>query len=208
MKAFSLAFLYLTISFSAAAQSDHPPLSNEDFANQLSSAAITRTQFEVSYDPAYVRLAYPNGDVAPNKGVCSDVVIRSLRTFGIDLQKNIHEDMVANFSAYPKRWGMSRTDRNIDHRRVPNIETYFTRIGARIETSQTAENYRAGDIVAWNLSGHGRGWMPHIGIVTDQKSADGTPLIVHNIGAGPQLENVLFSWPQTGHYRLSPSLFN
>lgn len=207
MKFIALSFPLLLAPLFAFADTLGPPVETANFAAQLSIAAIARTHIHVTYDPAYVRLDYPNGDVSPDKGVCSDVVIRSLRTFGIDLQKNIHEDMAANFSTYPKRWGMTRTDRNIDHRRVPNIEAYFTRIGARITTTQNKADYRTGDIVAWNLSGHGRGWMPHIGIVTDQKADDGTPLIVHNIGAGPQLENVLFDWPMTGHYRLTASMF-
>lgn len=173
------------------------------FSQKLSDAAIERTNHQVTYDPAYRNIPYPGGDIAADKGVCADVIIRALRVFEIDLQQLIHEDMKANFSAYPNRWGLSSTDRNIDHRRVPNIETFLTRKGAKLPKSTSPEDYRAGDIVAWNLSGHGRGWMPHIGIVTDQISSDGTPLIVHNIGAGPQMENVLFNWPQTGHYRLN-----
>lgn len=185
-----------------------PAIADSGFASKLSDAAIDRTQHDVTYDPAYVSIPYPNGDVPTDTGVCSDVVIRALRTFKIDLQQKIHEDMKANFSLYPNRWGLTGTDRNIDHRRVPNIETYFTRLGASLSSSEDVTDFKAGDIVAWNLSGHGRGWMPHIGIVTDKLANDGTPLIVHNIGAGPQLENMLFDWPMTGHYRLNQAMFD
>ncbi len=198
---------FATILPLAFASSSFAQVSDIEFGKRLSSSAIERTHHSVTYDPAYVRLDYPNGDVAPDKGVCADVVIRALRTLDIDLQKLIHEDMKANFNAYPQRWGLKRTDRNIDHRRVPNIEAYLSRQGMRLSPSENPSDYQAGDIVAWNLSGHGRGWMPHIGIVTDQKARDGTPLIVHNIGAGPQLESVLFNWPITGRYRPKRSQF-
>ena len=175
------------------------------FGIRLSDAAIERTNHRVIYDAAYVRLSYPGGDVAPDRGVCADVVVRALRALDIDLQKRIHEDMKRSFSAYPAHWGLSRPDRNIDHRRVPNLEKYFSRRGAKLPPSMMASDYKAGDIVAWNLKGDD-GFMPHIGIVTDRRTPSGRPMIVHNIGAGPQLEDVLFSWPITGRYRLDGAI--
>lgn len=168
------------------------------FAARLSDAAIDQTKHEVRYDPAYVRIPYPGGDVPPDTGVCTDVVIRAYRTLGIDLQKEVHEDMRRAFDAYPKIWGLSRPDTNIDHRRVPNLARFFERRGTKLAVSTDPSRYAGGDIVTWDL---GRG-VPHIGIVVDRRSADGRrPLIVHNIGAGPKLEDVLFSWKITGHYR-------
>lgn len=176
-----------------------------DFGMRLSDAALDRTRHQVTYDAAYVRLDYPGGDVAPDKGVCADVVIRVLRVLGHDLQRLVHEDMAATFSAYPKHWGLTGPDKNIDHRRVPNLETFFTRIGARLATSNDPANYQAGDIVAWNLRGDSGGWLPHIGVVTHKTGGSGRPLIVHNIGSGPKLEDVLFNWTITGHYRIDAS---
>ena len=173
-----------------------------DFGMQVSEAAIERTRHQVTYDATYVRLGYPGGDVASDKGVCADVVVRVLRVLGHDLQRLVHEDMTVAFSAYPKHWGLSGPDKNIDHRRVPNLETFFTRIGSRITTSNVAANYQPGDIVAWNLRGASGGWLPHIGVVTHKTGLSGRPLIVHNIGSGPKLEDVLFNWKITGHYRL------
>ena len=176
-----------------------------DFGAQLSDAAIERTTHAVVYDPAYVPLAYPGGDVPADKGVCADVIIRTLRVIDIDLQKLVHEDMRANFSAYPKLWGLSRPDRNIDHRRVPNLEAFLKRRGAELPPSLKPADYQPGDIVAWNLRGDA-GFLPHIGIVTDKIGDSGWPLIVHNIGAGPELEDVLFSWPMTGRYRVTSEM--
>ena len=171
-------------------------------ADQLVEAALERTQHRVVYTPAYVRLKYPGGDVPEGTGVCTDVVIRSYRKLGIDLQKLVHEDMRRAFSAYPKIWGLKRADRNIDHRRVPNLQRFFKRRGAALPISKKSSDYRPGDVVTWMVGP--RGTLPHIGIVTSKKSLLGVPLIVHNIGAGPQLENVLFSFPITGHYRFLP----
>lgn len=201
-----LAALTLATAGNAWAQvsSGDQPLAG-DFGAQLSEAAIARTRHRVIYDPAYVRLSYPMGDVAPDRGVCADVVVRALRALGVDLQQAVHEDMSAAFSAYPRHWGLSRPDKNIDHRRVPNLEVFFARHGARLTVSDDPENFLAGDIVAWNLRGDA-GWLPHIGIVTDRKDASGRPLVAHNIGAGPQLEDVLFDWPITGHYRYRPAI--
>jgi len=177
--------------------------SAEEFGARLSAAAVERTQYRVFYDASYRRLAYPMGDVAADRGVCADVVVRALRTLDIDLQQLVHEDMAANFSSYPRFWGLTRADSNIDHRRVPNLETYMTRKGWRLLPSVNARDYKPGDIVAWNLRGDA-GFLPHIGIVTDKIGASGWPMVVHNIGAGPKLEDVLFSWPITGRYRISP----
>lgn len=165
---------------------------------KLSDAAVELTKQNVVYDPSYFSIAYPNGDVPSDKGVCTDVIIRAYRKLGIDLQKDVHEDMRSNFSVYPKNWGLTKTDRNIDHRRVPNLMVYLKRKGAEIPISKDPNDYLPGDIVTWDLSGG----MKHIGIVVDRKSNDGKrPLIVHNIGKGQVVEDCLFSFDITGHYR-------
>ncbi|SNQ42852.1 DUF1287 domain-containing protein [Cellulophaga lytica] len=164
----------------------------------LVKAALELTKDKVTYDPNYFSIDYPNGDVPSNKGVCTDVVIRAYRKIGVDLQKNVHLDMKANFNKYPKLWGLKTTDRNIDHRRVPNLMTYFKRKGEEKLISKKAEDYVAGDIVCWNLGGA----ITHIGIVVDKKSKDGKRnLIVHNIGGGQVLQDCLFSFKIIGHYR-------
>ncbi|MEH6420612.1 DUF1287 domain-containing protein [Pseudomonas sp. CGJS7] len=162
--------------------------------------AAARAQIGVTryYDPAYVRLAYPGGDVAIDRGVCTDVVIRALRTQGIDLQQSVHEDMRANFASYPTTWRASSTDRNIDHRRVPNLRRWFERQRWSLPVSESADDYRPGDLVTWNLPGN----LPHIGIVSDRKSWDRRrPLVLHNIARGTQEDDALFDYPITGHYR-------
>lgn len=171
-----------------------------DTGERLAAAALEQTRSRVVYDPAYVVIPYPGGDVAADRGVCSDVIVRAYRAVGLDLQKRVHEDMRDNFSAYPQLWGLSRPDRNIDHRRVPNLETYFTRANARLPASLDPRDYEPGDIVAWNLRGEA-GFLAHIGVVSDRVGASGWPMVIHNIGAGPKLEDVLFSWPMTGRYR-------
>jgi uncharacterized protein len=166
----------------------------------LVDAALAQTEATVTYNGAYFKIAYPMGDVPEKYGVCTDVIIRAYRKIGIDLQQLVHEDMSANFSLYPakRNWSQIKTDTNIDHRRVPNLQTFFTRHGKKIAISQKAADYQAGDLVTWMLPGN----LPHIGLVTDKLSVDGQRhLIVHNIGAGPQLEDVLFAYPITGHYR-------
>lgn len=169
-----------------------------DFSKKLSKAAIERTTHNVRYDGSYRKINYPNGDVPDNVGVCTDVVIRSYRKLGIDLQKDTHEDMKENFDLYPKLWGLSRPDPNIDHRRVPNLQTLFKRKGIMLPVSNNPDDYVAGDIVSWMLPGN----LPHIGIVIDTRSGDGSrPLIVHNIGSGPVIEDILFEYKITGHYR-------
>ncbi|WP_421783769.1 DUF1287 domain-containing protein [Kiloniella litopenaei] len=165
----------------------------------LAEAALVRTTQNVVYDGSYHSIAYPGGDVPANIGVCTDVVIRSYRALGIDLQKLVHEDMRANFASYPKIWGLKSTDRNIDHRRVPNLRVFFTRHGQSLPLSENPADYLPGDLVTWNLNKSGS--LPHIGIISDQKSPEGVPLVVHNIGAGPQIEDMLFDYKMTGHYR-------
>lgn len=167
------------------------------FSKRLSDAAVELTKQNVSYDPAYFKIDYPNGDVPANKGVCTDVVIRAYRKLGIDLQQKVHEDMVKNFSVYPKIWGLTKTDKNIDHRRVPNLMTYFSRQGTMKKISTSSADYTPGDIVAWNLGGG----TTHIGILIDQKSTDGKRwLVVHNIGRGQEISDCLFSYKIIGHY--------
>ncbi|MFZ5618355.1 MAG: DUF1287 domain-containing protein [Pseudomonadota bacterium] len=191
---FTALWLVLCAPFAAAA-------APADFGARLSAAALERIESHVVYDASYRRIAYPMGDVAADRGVCADEVVRSLRSLGVDLQVLVHEDMKRDFAAYPQFWGMSGPDSNIDHRRVPNLETYLTRQGYRLAPSLDAGDYRPGDIVAWNLRGDA-GFLPHIGVVTDKIGASGWPMVVHNIGAGPKLDDVLFSWPMTGRYRL------
>ncbi len=167
----------------------------------LVEAAKDRLKVFVRYDPAYVGLKYPGGDVPRNTGVCTDVIIRSYRAaYDFDFQKAVHENMTANFSAYPKDWGLKRPDKNIDHRRVPNLETYLTRQGMALPISKKASDYSPGNIVTWRLGGR----LPHIGIVSDKVSRKGTPLIIHNIGAGPKQEDILFDYPIHGHFRFIP----
>jgi uncharacterized protein YijF (DUF1287 family) len=168
------------------------------FYDRLADSALVLTHQKVQYDPSYFRIEYPNGDVPPNKGVCTDVIIRAYRKLGIDLQKEVHLDMKSNFEKYPKNWGLKQPDKNIDHRRVPNLMTFFTRHGTVIKISQNPKDYQPGDIVCWDL---GRG-ITHIGIVSKIKSQDGQRfLIIHNIGAGQVLEDCLFRYKIIGHYR-------
>lgn len=166
-------------------------------ADRLVLDARQQVGVTLSYDPAYRRLSYPGGDVPMTTGVCTDVVIRALRQQGLDLQEAVHRDMRGNFSVYPKNWGLSRPDSNIDHRRVPNLMTWFKRQGWALAVKHDASAYRAGDIVTWDL---GRG-LTHIGIVSDRQAATGTPLVLHNIGRGTQEEDILFAYRITGHYR-------
>jgi uncharacterized protein YijF (DUF1287 family) len=163
----------------------------------LVSAAREQTRTAVVYDGSYVRIDYPMGDVPANMGVCTDVIIRAYRALGIDLQVLVHEDMRANFQHYPKLWGLSRPDRNIDHRRVPNLQNFFRRAGSSIDDLRSVATFLPGDLVTWQLPGN----LPHIGIVSDRRAANGRPLIIHNIGAGPVEDDILFSYPVTGHYR-------
>jgi uncharacterized protein YijF (DUF1287 family) len=167
------------------------------FFVQLADSAFTLTKQRVYYDPSYVQIAYPNGDVPANTGVCTDVIIRAYRKLGIDLQKKVHEDMKANFDKYPKKWGLKQPDKNIDHRRVPNLMVFFSKHGTVKKISQNPSDYQPGDIVCWDLNGKG---LTHIGIVSGKKSEDGKRyLIIHNIGAGQVLEDCLFNYTIIGH---------
>ncbi|MBC8422856.1 DUF1287 domain-containing protein [bacterium] len=169
-----------------------------DSAGRLVRAALERTNHRIQYDGSYRRIEYPGGDVPSHVGVCTDVVIRVYRAVGVDLQQLVHEDMSAEFAAYPDNWGLSRPDPNIDHRRVPNLQVFFTRHGTALAGSADPGDYQPGDLVTWMLPGN----LPHIGIVVDLRTPDGRrPLIVHNIGAGPRVEDSLFKYPITGHYR-------
>lgn len=196
-----LLSLFSGLLFVIAQQSDAENIAiRESKIEQLVAAAVTQTRQHVTYNGAYFKIAYPLGDVPPQYGVCTDVIIRAYRKIGIDLQQLVHEDMRGNFLLYPakKNWGQTKTDTNIDHRRVPNLQTFFTRHGRKLTVSDKPMDYQAGDLVTWMLPGN----LPHIGIVTDKFSADGLrPLIVHNIGAGPKLEDMLFNYPISGHYR-------
>jgi len=169
-----------------------------DFYRKLADSAAALTQQRVIYDPSYYSLSYPNGDIPLDRGVCTDVIIRAYRAVGIDLQKEVHEDMHQNFPLYPKKWGLKTTDRNIDHRRVPNLMVFFTRHGKEINISKKSEDYLPGDVVVWELDA---GTL-HIGMVSSQKTTDGArPMIVHNIGAGQVLEDILFNFKIVNHYR-------
>ncbi len=173
---------------------------NKTFEEKLSAAAISIINPMIVYDLSYIKIKYPNGDVPPTKGVCTDVIIRTYRKVSIDLQKEVHEDMKANFSKYPNltKWGMRGTDTNIDHRRVPNLNTFFERKGQKLAVSTNASDYNTGDIVSWIINGK----LPHIGIVTNKKSADGKRnLIVHNVGGGQVLADCLFDYEIVGHYK-------
>ena len=202
----ALALASLTVVLGLAAQARFVQTSRVNQSNQqailekLSAAAIERTHHVVRYDPKYVRIPYPGGDVPADTGVCSDEVIRAYRALGIDLQKEVHEDIAANFWSYPNhlRWMTVRPDTNIDHRRVPNLMVFFSRKGTSLPISTRAEDYGPGELVAWDLGGG----VPHIGIVVNRKAMEsGRYMVVHNIGAGPKMEDVLFSWKITGHYR-------
>jgi len=199
MNFIQLRFVIFTVlfgSYSAIGLTD-------SFQNALVKAAIERTEHQVEYNGAYYSIKYPGGDVPAEFGVCTDVVIRSYRQLGLDLQKELHEDISASFAAYPSKrlWGLSKPDSNIDHRRVPNLRVFFERQGESLPISIDAKDYQAGDLVTWMLPGN----LPHIGIVTDRMSGDQQrPLIIHNIGQGPQLEDMIFRFKITGHYRYFP----
>jgi hypothetical protein len=193
--------ILLLLSFLILESSQIPP--QDDFYNKLVTQAIAQTKKEVLYDAAYYVLKYPGGDIPEGKGVCTDVVIRSYRALGIDLQKEVHEDMAKNFPVYPKYWKLKKSDSNIDHRRVPNLMVFFTRHGTTLPISQNPANYKPGDLVSWNLQNKNSDQgITHIGIVTNIKSDDGKRYkIAHNIGAGNKLEDMLFDYTIIGHYR-------
>jgi uncharacterized protein YijF (DUF1287 family) len=175
-------------------------IARQAFLQKLIAAAVERTHHSVRYDGSYVRIPYPGGDVPAGTGVCTDEIIRSYRAVGIDLQREVHEDMLRNFAAYPDKhlWDLAHPDSNIDHRRVPNLMVFFSRKGETLPITARAEDYSPGDLVTWDLGGN----VPHIGIVVDHLSPQGPRhLIVHNIGAGPKMEDVLFHWKIIGHFR-------
>ncbi len=197
------AAVFVLAAALAAGSAVARPLAVDAGAGRVAAGARAQVGITRSYDPSYVRLAYPNGDVPADRGVCSDVVVRALRTAGLDLQQAVHRDMLANFRAYPQAWGLKRADANIDHRRVPNLARWFERQGMVRPVSERAADYQPGDIVAWRLVNG----LAHIGIVSDRRAADGSGrlLVIHNIGQGTREEDVLFAWHQTGHYRWSGS---
>lgn len=190
------SLFFFGIAFLASSRAEAP-----SFAERLVVAAMERTKLTVRYEPAYVRLDYPNGDVPADTGVCTDVVIRCYRALRFDLQKLVHEDMKRSFSAYPRNWGLKAPDKNIDHRRVPNLQTFFKRRGAALPVTQRAADYRPGDLITCTVAGR----LPHIAIVVPAPDGGSTPWIVHNIGQGPKCENRLFEFPLTGHYRFHPA---
>ncbi len=173
-----------------------PEADKKTMGQRIAEAAAAQYGVTLYYDPSYVRLSYPMGDVPAERGVCADVVIRALRVCGVDLQASVHEDMRAHFSAYPKTWGLKSPDSNIDHRRVLNLETFFRRCGAALRAEDSG--LRAGDFISWRLPGN----LPHIGVVAARRTRDAArPLIVHNVGAGVQIEDVLNAWPIAGRFR-------
>lgn len=189
-KLFVLIFIFIFIGFCA--------LQVDDFYSKLSNAAKELTNQKVTYDANYVVIKYPGGDVASNKGVCTDVIVRAYRKLGIDLQKEVHEDMVKNFNLYPKLWGLKKPDSNIDHRRVQNLMVYFSRFGTILPQTQNPKDYNPGDIVCWMLDGN----LTHIGIVVDSLSDDKKRhQIVHNIGGGQIMCDCLFEYKIIGHYK-------
>jgi uncharacterized protein len=200
----SIIFLLFVAGIPATAQvTASRSNARQQFLEKLVAAAVERTTHQVTYTSTYVHLDYPGGDVPPDTGVCSDEIIRSYRAVGIDLQKEVHEDMVKHWSAYPAHqiWGQAHPDANIDHRRVPNLMAFFKRKGESLPITRRPQDYLPGDLVTWDLGGN----VPHIGIVVSAQSADGLRrLIVHNVGQGPKIEDVLFAWKITGHFRYLP----
>ncbi len=193
----SLKHNFFFCSFLILALSVYGQNGGDLFAKELAGAALNLTEQDVIYDPGYFVIDYPMGDVPAGRGVCTDVVIRAYRAMDIDLQQEVHEDMLSNFELYPQIWGLNRPDPNIDHRRVPNLMKYFERHGSEKGITGNAADYVPGDIVCWNLGGA----VTHIGIISDSMSQDGSrPLVVHNIGRGQVLEDCLFDYRIIGHY--------
>lgn len=202
MKYLLLLFLFACTGHSSgdtAAIAEQPI--SKDFYGKLSDATLSIVDGSIEYDPTYYKIPYPDGDVPAGKGVCTDVVIRAYRKMGIDLQKEVHVDMKANFSKYPKAWGLSKPDTNIDHRRVPNLQVFFSRKGKSLPVTENAADYKPGDIVSWMLPSN----RPHIGVVVSKKSASGRYKMVHNIGYGQNIDDCLFEYTITGHYRYNPT---
>lgn len=195
---FGLASLAAALPVAATAETPKP-----DWSLKPVEAARSQIGVTLLYDPAYVGIAYPGGDVPAERGMCSDVVIRAYRTaFALDLQKLVREDKRANFAAYPKTWGMRRADTNIDHRRVLNLAAYFRRRGAALSVSEDLVDYRPGDLVTQILPGK----LPHIAVVSLAMSDEvqGRPLMIHNIGEGVREEDTLSAFERTGHFRFAP----
>jgi uncharacterized protein YijF (DUF1287 family) len=184
-----LLLMLLTVAGAAVAQD----------ATDVVASARRQVGVTLRYDPAYARIRYPLGDVPIERGVCADVLVRAFRAAGVDLQQLVHEDMRTHFPVYPHAWGLRGPDSNIDHRRVPNLETYFRRRGFALPITANAQDYQPGDIVSWRLPNG----LAHIGLVSDRQVPDGSGrrLVIHNIGAGTQEEDVLFAWTQAGHFR-------
>jgi hypothetical protein len=201
MKPFYLLLIALAfLTCSQKKESYNQDSKPDSFEKKLSNAAISIIDATIEYDPSYFSIKYPNGDVPKNKGVCTDVIIRAYRKLDIDLQKEVHEDMLKNFSLYPniKKWGLNKTDSNIDHRRVPNLEVFFTRKGQKLLITENPNDYKTGELVTWIIGNK----FPHIGIVTNKISSDGKrPMIVHNVGGGQVLEDCLFDWKIVGHFK-------
>lgn len=194
VKIFIIYFIFSSFCIQVHGQSEVTP-------SAIAEAALQLTEQEVTYDPSYFSIPYPNGDVPKDKGVCTDVAIRTYRLLGIDLQQRVHLDMKANFNKYPTIWGLTKTDTNIDHRRVPNLMKFFERNGNQLPITQNASNYKPGDIVCWNLGGN----ITHIGIVSNQKTWNGKRYkIIHNIGSGQVVEDILFQFKIIGHYQYYP----
>lgn len=195
---FLLLCTFALLLLSIASLGQYPVLhrNREEFTRKLVAAAIERTHHHVRYISAYVSIPYPGGDVPADTGVCTDEIVRIYRVVGVDLQKQVHEDMVQHFDLYPHKW-LSHPDSNIDHRRVPNLMLFFSRRGTQLPIAPRSEDYMPGDIVAWDLGGG----ITHIGMVVDRRGASGRYMVVHNIGRGPQMEDVLFDWKVIGHYR-------
>jgi uncharacterized protein YijF (DUF1287 family) len=196
----ALLFAFVATAVSVAETGPASGNARQEFLDKLVGAAIERTNHSVKYVSAYVHLDYPGGDVPTDTGVCSDEIIRAYRAVGVDLQKEVHEDMVKNWSEYPSKskWHQKHPDPSIDHRRVPNLMVFFSRKGESLPISSRAGDYSPGDMVTWDLGGD----VPHIGMLVNVRSKEsGRLLVVHNIGQGPKMEDVLFSWKVTGHYR-------
>lgn len=196
MSRYTLFLLFLSSALNAS-----------EFNQDIVKSLVERTTRNITYDGSYISIAYPNGDVPQNIGVCTDVIIRAYRKLGTDLQKLVHEDMKSNFSLYPSKriWGLNSTDTNIDHRRVPNLQAFFKRYGEDLKISNNKMDYSVGDIVTWVLPGN----LPHIGMVIDQVDpVSGNPMIVHNIGRGPKIDDMIFDYKITGHYRYEPTKYN
>ena len=199
MRTMRIPAICLMLVSSSAGLAEEPPSDLQPDLQRIIQSAYAQVGVTLRYDPSYVSIPFPGGDVPIDRGVCTDVIVRAYRSIGVDLQLLVNQDMRKAFPAYPRKWGLSRPDPNIDHRRVENLAVFFVRHGQSLPITKEATDYRPGDLVTWRLpDGH-----PHIGIVSD-RSADGRPLLVHNIGAGARVEDVLFAFTITGHYRYLP----